>query len=778
MTTVHDSLLCGVAICVLACNWNCDALLQAAQLGIKQYRDGLSTLQWLQVRSSLLEGVVTVSEVLGQSARSGNDSRLRSQWCLLSGYFELLGVDLQVVLDSQLSKLMKSLCSALEPECQPGQVRHVYSHMLEEATIAAAMHTLKLLGHYSEPWMLASHVVNALSEDPPKATAPRALQIQYAKQLQPLLLIYGQALEGVRETGRPLPFAAASMVFQALLTSPAWELSTCQAPQAHVSSEVMSANACLVVQCLRCMGCIAKSIGEREDADELISQRLYPLLTKVADSNAAVSAAATKLLEDLREVLQYSQLEDMLRANLDYLVDDVVAVMRDGMGGDKVVGALEGLLRFIKATAATPLVRDLMRAVLGDVDACLLDDKRTIRSVGVMRAIVNSIDISEVKGRAKDESKHAGFRGGISERGNPWLQQLLVEYATAEEMRAEAAQRLVAASGGSQLFSGEACGDEGEHDGDEREHSGDDLPDVLEANKAVVAESTEVTLLCQVLDRCRYFLSTPKLMVQVEVLRTMQDCLLKMASLQVESALLPHIHQLWPHVMACCREHTEPTPAPSRFRSSSLLLQDGDRTETRHGIESAEARQAVLLHVFELVAACAKVAGSYMSLKIGEELWPLLKVLIRRHLRLPHIQEGIPLADKLQGVQVQHRMSFKIQMALLNTLEAISTVPECQAFMAPLVGEIAKMTVSSLSKHAPPKLHDAGIALFRQLVVLDEDNMWLILAATSGWDQAPPLPSLPSWSLTARCTGDFPPPQELFPLVGMVTAVDGGLTSK
>ena len=149
-----------------------------------------------------------------------------------------------------------------------------------------------------------------------------------------------------------------------------------------------------------CAG-LAAARGGPEALAALLRRALYPLLEKLASSNpdarqaalaALVECAACTDTDDAKEALPA-----LLAANLDYVVDAACRKLRRAATPEqaaKSASVVEVLLRHSQAEPATPLLRDVVRNALRDVDAhCVSAGATHVASafLRLMRAMVRAV---------------------------------------------------------------------------------------------------------------------------------------------------------------------------------------------------------------------------------------------------------------------------------------------------------------------------------------------------------------------------------------------------
>ncbi|CAM9619070.1 unnamed protein product, partial [Phaeothamnion confervicola] len=295
-----------------------------------------------------------------------------------------------------------------------------------------------------------------------------------------------------------------------------------------------------------------------------------------------------------------------------------------------------------------------------------------------------------------------------------------------------------------------------------------------EEEKRRIAESPEVKIVQAVLLRVGYLLAAPCLAAQAAAAAAARECLGQLAAVGAAPMLLPAVHALWPALMAQFRLYAFEQPAGGSNGSQSNL-------DSGSG-QSFEARRAVLLHLLETVASIAERCGDFLSIKVAEELWPALRVLFVRYgpraaaaggpvvgvgsagggakLAIGGRRGGVAAltggavdgdvgssggggggggggSDRRwdapselggSGIAGRNRMDARIAESVLRCLSAIVAVEGCRRFMTPLAAEAAALALRAMSDAAPAGVAAAAEELFRGLMLVDGDSVWLLLA--------------------------------------------------
>ena len=143
--------------------------------------------------------------------------------------------------------------------------------------------------------------------------------------------------------------------------------------------------AALLCRCLAAAAAIARSRGASPSALlPLLRRVLYPLLEKLASEAATARQAALGALVSIAALARpdgdpQTALPRLLAANMDYVVEAACRKLRGARSPETAAlssSVVEALLRHSECSLATPLLRDVVRNALRDVDDHCLDGSR------------------------------------------------------------------------------------------------------------------------------------------------------------------------------------------------------------------------------------------------------------------------------------------------------------------------------------------------------------------------------------------------------------------
>ena len=444
-----------------------------------------------------------------------------------------------------------------------------------------------------------------------------------------------------------------------------------------------------------CAG-LAAARGGPEALAALLRRVLYPLLEKLASTDpdarqaalaALVECAACTETDDAKEALPV-----LLSMNLDYVVDAACRKLRRAATPEaaaKSASVVEVLLRYSQAEPATPLLRDVVRNALRDVDAhCVSAGATHVASafLRLMRAMVRAVP--HVKGEDRI----------VKEDEEDWLKPLLRDFGdvdTRQKAQDDAYQRLV-----------EELNKYGPRDPPpedepsqpvERETSTlTDEEKVFLGNRAHQAKlkdmgpseaSPEETLLSDVAKRATYFVATDDLAVQTVAFGVLADAADRLRA--VPDRVRPLVHAVWPSIRA---------RLPSDRQACDALY------------HASGAQQRCVSAALDVVAVLAFCVGDFLAFKFKDDAWPSLQLLLR-----PPLLEDEDSVPQREGVIV----------AALHCCSRLAQRRDLDDLIGPVASTMGGFALALASQGASPRICDAVTACVSALIRHDGDAVWL-----------------------------------------------------
>ncbi len=465
-----------------------------------------------------------------------------------------------------------------------------------------------------------------------------------------------------------------------------------------------------------CAG-LAAARGGPEALAALLRRALYPLLERLASTDpdarqaalaALVECAACTDRDDAKEALPA-----LLAANLDYVVDAACRKLRRAATPEaaaKSASVVEVLLRHSQAEPATPLLRDVVRNALRDVDAhCVSAGATHVASafLRLMRAMVRAVP--HVKGEDRI----------VQEETEDWLKPLLRDFGDQPSRQAakdDSYKRLVDEL--NKYGPRDPPAEDEPSAPVEKDDTGlTDEEKVFLGNRAHHASlkemgpsdaSPEETLLSDVAKRATYFVATDDLAVQTVAFGVLADACDRLRA--VPDRVRPLVHAVWPSIRA-------------RLPSSA---DERDALYHASGFE-----QRCVSAALDVVAVLAFCVGDFLAFKFKDDAWPSLQLLLR-----PPPLEDEDSVPQREGVMV----------AALHCCSRLAQRRDLDDLVGPVASSMSGYALALASQGASPRICEAVIECVTALIRHDGDAVWLRVFDGSGEGPLPSCAPLP------RCT--------------------------
>ena len=468
-----------------------------------------------------------------------------------------------------------------------------------------------------------------------------------------------------------------------------------------------------------CAG-LAAARGGAEALAPLLRRALYPLLEKLASKNADARQASLAALVECAACTQTQDprhaLAELLAANLDYVVDAACRRLRRAATpyeAAQSASVVEVLLRHSRAEPATPLLRDVVRNALRDVDAhCVSAGSGVVAAsfLRLMRAMVRAMP------HVAGEETLA-----MTDDAVDWLKPLLRDFGDAEARRA--------AQDDAHARFRRALDDYGPRDPPpedappqpvKRDASGlTDEEKVFMGNRnhhaqlkdmAPADATAEEILLSDVAKRATYFVATDDLGVQTVAFGVLADAADRLRA--VPDRVRPLVHACWPSIRA-------------RLPTTREACDDVYRASGEH--------QRCTIAALDVVAVLAFCVGDFVAFKFRDDAWPSLQLLLKP----PLLEDGDAVAQR-DGVLV----------AALNCCARLAQRRDLDELIGPVADGMCGLALALAPDGASPNVCAAVTACVTALIRHDGDAVWFRVCDGSG---APPLPSCaPLPSCTSR----------------------------
>ncbi|KAH8068985.1 hypothetical protein JL721_6182 [Aureococcus anophagefferens] len=408
--------------------------------------------------------------------------------------------------------------------------------------------------------------------------------------------------------------------------------------------------AALLCRCLAAAAAIARSRGASPSALlPLLRRVLYPLLEKLASEAATSRQAALGALVSIAALARpdgdpQTALPRLLAANMDYVVEAACRKLRGARSPETAAlssSVVEALLRHSECSLATPLLRDVVRNALRDVDDhCLDGSKFAAEFLRLMRSMLVALPrIAPEPDRNPDVENTGYWKGDDPPEPTPeqaarvasmpaWLRGLARKYGDAEHRKAALAvdPEVVDPVVKMLLESKQQLRDDdpeddvrvkaaklGKAQGDpaawmsnaEKLHRGSQEHTAKMRKDEPKDPTPEEQLVIDVCKRAKYFCAAGDLRSRALALDVVATAADRMRD--SPEHVRPLVHDLWPAVAARL----------PRDRAGVA------RIYARGGPDAVAVGSAL-----DVAAAFAAAVGDFLAFKFKDELWPRLKLLL------------------------------------------------------------------------------------------------------------------------------------------------------
>ncbi|OQR85583.1 hypothetical protein ACHHYP_11647 [Achlya hypogyna] len=532
--------------------------------------------------------------------------------------------------------------------------RKRFVHFRSDAAAQLATRLVRVLGVHAPPLVCVDVVLDRLQ-------LPGAPATDLLLMLNHLLL--GAArLDG---SGSALPTHVVAYVLERLLELPQW------AAAVDDSTSLL----------LEVVGSCAQALGTA--FAPLLLHVLYPVVEHLAGHSAVVHQAAAATLHRLACHGGYDDVPELLRGNMDYVVDLLGARLQQLDAYPHTPSVVEGLLAHA-GDAPLPLLHDAVRSVVASVDKHIA----SCHSAGLLRVMLVVVATA------------------------PRLPTLPLPPpaptkadAFVREMRA----LFDPTAGGPDYAASEAQLDAMLQDADA------DDPAALEAKtKAAMPVECEPAedgedvarqgLTQEIVLRCAYFAAAPDVATSCLACRVLAEALPRLPL----AALRPLVARVWPAVAA-------------RLDSP---------------------RPPVVLAALQVVLVLAQLCGDFVADSFVADAWPRLVGLLQAN--APALSRADLVVDAPTAVPSPHSLGHQLQATALRCL---ATMCAASPVLERVQLDVARAAAAFLRATASPPLQEAARDLFLALAGLNDDALFPLLASLAGLAlPAPPSPNFPKYT--------------------------------
>ena len=653
------------------------------------------------VTDILQEELFNLCSALPKVVSKASDLEKGSALKLVLGIIEVLKFNLQSIISStaHVNNLLKSIVFCFQMDCSElykveevsstsvnfdkeiktffhGQSKNwffkkSFLHFQKEEICQTLIKLCRLLGKYGDLDIL----FDSLKE-----------RYESEKQCRPAVLIMNELLLGAMENAAILPdiFQHIDCLLDLYTSNENWYLCTSydslygfQSVQrqnailaiANTKSKLSlkTINANIVLVCLHLEALATFSIVLSKDFRKTLIKSLYPLLEKVTDRNHVIRNCALKALEVIAISSQYKDIAELINKNADYLVSSISIHLRHLGMFPRSPAVLQAMLTH-SDVAVFPLIRDTVDEILFTLDLHRLESRFLLSFLPVLIAAVKAINSwfsDQLYGVSNQADTQIDSKAVVDSDS---IVSHLVGLHNNFKVAAMCSENCNFEDD-SNLSKGEAFSPF--HQDNESENYEKDIYDDEKRETPGHVKVVE-----NILHRSFNLLANedPKVRLMVmDIIDQGMFCLRK-----EKDVLLPLVHKLW---------------SPLAVRCMDVELQ-------------------IAAKAFTIICNIGDYSGSFMRRRFTKDVLPKLLLFFKKHAQ--------PNLTKVST----HTTLFKLQVTVLNRLGRLllsadvsykdlnSVSTECQGY---------------LSSRQHKEIQTAAVCLFKSLILLDPDSMWLFL---------------------------------------------------
>ncbi|CAK8678703.1 unnamed protein product [Clavelina lepadiformis] len=405
---------------------------------------------------------------------------------------------------------------------------------------------------------------------------------------------------------------------------------------------------------------------------------LYSVLEKVNDTNHLISSCALETLKIVSSSCNYKNVSDLICDNADYLVSTISVHLRHLSLFPRSPAVLQAMLTH-SDISVFPLVRDTIDEVLTVLDVQRFESERLLAILPVLLATVTSIN--------------RWFLAGVTYNNDPHNNiQRDKEDDKEENNRIEGKDRIVAEikrcivdfqqnlSTSIDFESGPSSGIDVSNNPNDEDSRYDNLTSMSAKDEK---PPNEVIVVDEVVSRCGNLLSSRSVKIRIVTMEIIYEGLQMLS--KHENTLLPRVHGIWGTLIARCRDKE---------------LQ-------------------IVARAFDIICLIASYSGDFIRRRLTKDVLPKLLDFLKNH------SKSVKLIGRDAQIAFKHSTVFKLQRDILNKLGPL-LVAATVSFDD--IHETFSVCYVFLNAKQPQELQDAAVNLFRNLIRIDPDSMWLSLS--------------------------------------------------
>jgi hypothetical protein len=415
----------------------------------------------------------------------------------------------------------------------------------------------------------------------------------------------------------------------------------------------------------------------------MLLETLYILLSHLGSPVAFIRGYAEIAILHIAYDIGYASPQNMIIDNVDYVINIVSQRMSFDRLSPLAPMVLISMIRLV-GEPIVPLVQDIVDDIFDCLDSYhgyeLLASTMLAVLDTLMRAMTSE---AELAAWAPAASTSKRLRPGPDPKADfkafqDWYKERAVKASQTVDSFLEPTPQ-------------DAWNRNGQEDGEEQTEDPDDPANAREEPEIPATRTQEVCK--RIMEKDVFFMTHSSPFVRARVLSLFTNGIPVLVTGGREGDLLPLVNTAWPYIL-------------NRLRDSEPY---------------------VVTEAAILVEALAKWVGDFMSRRILENAWPILKNLLATQKRL---DERSALAHRnAGGVASSFTVSHRLHLAIINMLAyVVEEVPVAES----LIWEVIMLFRPFLDASVHQDQQDATVQLYRKIAKRDEDAVWLALRGSTG----------------------------------------------
>jgi len=217
-----------------------------------------------------------------------------------------------------------------------------------------------------------------------------------------------------------------------------------------------------------------------------------------------------------------------------------------------------------------------------------------------------------------------------------------------------------------------------------------------------------------------------------------------LSSLLKDARVLPHVHDIWPHVVSSLRNRYQISIQPEPFEASLSLLQ----------------------------TMATVSGGDFIAKRMRAELWPLFARILEqgvRHVDLqPRSLDSLTIADStdvdlVSSSEISIELSKNIKIQILHAFTSIASAESSKGALQDLVIPSIPIMIKLATSEGSREIQEAAKMVLHAFSNVNPDELWLQMMLLSSRSGLTPTILTPTWVEHGENRSRLPPVTEILP---------------